>query len=736
MNLEKAKEILKEYFGYDSFRAGQDKIIENILSGKDAVGIMPTGAGKSICFQVPALLLEGITVVISPLISLMKDQVNSLTQAGVKAAYLNSSLTEKQYFTVLDNIKNDLYKIIYVAPERLLTEGFLEVLSGLKISMITIDEAHCISQWGQDFRPSYMQIVNFIDRLSPKPIISAFTATATELVKDDIINILNLKNPYVIITGFDRSNLYFEVQKPADKYKSLEIFLKDRKEDTGIIYCSTRDNVENVCKFLNEKGYEATRYHAGLSDAERKKNQEDFIYDIKKIIVATNAFGMGIDKSDVRFIVHFNMPRDIESYYQEAGRAGRDGTDAHCLLFYSGQDVRTNLYLIENSRDKIYESPEVERELKSRERERLKIMANYCHTSSCLRQYILNYFGEDAQDGCGNCGNCKTEFEEIDITVAAQKILSCVIKTKERFGIKMIIDVLRGSKNKRLTDLGLNKLSTYNIMSEADSFARDIVNFLILKEYLYTTNDEYPVLKLGNRAGKFLKEKQTLSMKITKSGKDAIEAPNSDDKPGKSKSKKTIGTHSVNPQILSELKALRFRLAKEQEVPAFIIFSDSSLIDMCMKMPQNEKEFLEVSGVGKQKLELYGAKFLEILSGKRESYNEIKQNADEPQVIDISAIGTFEESLTISAVADQINAVIMQRGKKISAVKLNKYLVEKGYLEAVEDEKGKRKIPTSRGKDLGITITEKTGFGGYTYYTNLFSQEAQRFIVENMKDII
>lgn len=733
MNLEKAKEILKEYFGYDSFRAGQDKIIENILSGKDAVGIMPTGAGKSICFQVPALLLEGITVVISPLISLMKDQVNSLTQAGVKSAYLNSSLTEKQYFTVLDNIKKDLYKIIYVAPERLLAEGFLEVLGSLKISMITIDEAHCISQWGQDFRPSYMQIVNFIDRLSTKPIISAFTATATELVKNDIINILNLKNPYVIVTGFDRSNLYFEVQKPADKYKALEVFLKGRKEDTGIIYCSTRDNVENVCKALNEKGYEATRYHAGLSDAERKKNQEDFIYDIKKIIVATNAFGMGIDKSNVRFIVHFNMPRDIESYYQEAGRAGRDGTDAHCLIFYSGQDVRTNLYLIENSKDKSYESLEVERELKSRERERLKIMANYCHTSSCLRQYILNYFGDDAQDGCGNCSNCKTEFEEIDISVAAQKVLSCVIKTKERFGIKMIIDVLRGSKNKRLTDLGLNKLSTYNIMSESDSFVRDIVNFLILKEYLCTTNDEYPVLKLGKHAGRFLKEKQALSMKITKS---AIEVPSSDDKSSKSKSKKTIGTHSVDPQILSELKALRFRLAKEQEVPAFIVFSDSSLIDMCMKMPQNENEFLEVSGVGKQKLERYGAKFLEILSRKREDYNEIEQNIDKPQIIDISAIGTFEESLTISAVADQINAVIMQSGKKISAVKLNKYLVEKGYLEPIEDEKGKRKIPTLKGKDLGITMTEKIGFGGYTYYTNLFSHEAQKFIVKNMKDII
>lgn len=743
MNLEKAKEILKEYFGYDTLRVGQDKIIENILSNKDVVGIMPTGAGKSICFQIPAMILEGITIVISPLISLMKDQVNSLTQVGIKAAYLNSSLTEKQYFTVLDNIRNGIYKIIYVAPERLLVNGFLETLKNLKISMITIDEAHCISQWGQDFRPSYMQIVDFIGKFPERPIISAFTATATSLVKDDIINILNLHNPYVLVTGFDRSNLYFEIQKPNDKYKALEDFLKDKKEESGIIYCSTRDNVENVCKYLNENGYEATRYHAGLSDKERRENQEDFIYDRSRIMVATNAFGMGIDKSNVTFVVHFNMPKDIESYYQEAGRAGRDGSEAHCLLLYSGQDVRTNLYMIENSKDRSYESIDSERELKARDRERLKIMSNYCHTSTCLRQYIINYFGEEVRDSCDNCSNCKTEFEEIDITVQAQKIISCVIKTRERFGTNMIIDILRGSKNKRILNLGLDKISTYNIMAETDAFSKEVVNFLILNNYLYTTNDEFPILKLGKFAGRFLKEKEAISMKVVKFNKAITNETPIDKKiSSKSKYKKTVDLHSVDANLLSSLKTLRLALATEQKVPAFLIFSDSTLIDMCIKMPQTEEEFLEVSGVGKQKLERYGAKFLELITSKKElgiienNQNENdKLTADEIKT-DFSEIKIFEEPVTISTIADQINVVIMQQGRKITAIKLNNWLVEEGYLEIIEEDENKRKSPTSKGEELGITSVEKKNFKEQSYYTNYFSKNAQKFIIDNFDELI
>lgn len=745
MNLEKAKDILKEYFGYDDLRSGQDKIIKNILSNKDVVGIMPTGAGKSICFQIPAMIFEGITIVISPLISLMKDQVNSLTQAGIKAAYLNSSLTESQYFTVLDNIRKGIYKIIYVAPERLLVNEFLETVKNLKVSMITIDEAHCISQWGQDFRPSYMQILDFIGKLPVKPIISAFTATATSLVKEDIINILNLQNPYVLVTGFDRSNLYFEVQKPDDRYKALEVFLKDRREDSGIIYCSTRDTVEKVCDYLNDKSYEATRYHAGLSDKERKENQEDFIYDRSKIMVATNAFGMGIDKSNVTFVVHFNMPKDLESYYQEAGRAGRDGSEAHCLLLYSGQDIRTNLYMIENSKDRNYESIEIERELKARDRERFKIMSSYCQTSTCLRQYILNYFGEDLKEDCGNCSNCKTEFEEIEITIPAQKIISCVIKTGERFGINMIIDILRGSKNKRIINMGLDKVSTYNIMSETDAFIKEVINHLIFNSFLYTTNDEFPILKLDKHAGRFLKEKESISMKIAKYHK-TKENDNSIDKKSsksknrttESKTKKTADLHSVDAKLLSSLKELRLSIALEQNMPAFVIFHDSTLIDMCMKMPQTEAELLEVSGVGKQKLERYGAKFLEVLTNKKLDNIEDKQienvenNFDEIKS-NLNEIKTFEEPVTISTIADQINVVLMQQGKKISAIKLNNWLVEKEYLEIIEENEIKRKSPTLKGIELGIISEEKKNFKGQIYYSVLFNQNAQNFIIENFE---
>lgn len=740
MHLEKANMILKEYFGYDSLRTGQDKIIENILSNRDVVGIMPTGAGKSICFQIPAMIFEGVTIVISPLISLMKDQVNSLTQIGIKAAYLNSSLTESQYFNVLDNMKRGEYKIIYVAPERLLVNGFLEIIKKLNISMLTIDEAHCISQWGQDFRPSYMQIIDFIDKLPVRPIVSAFTATATSIVKEDIINILNLHNPYVLVTGFDRSNLYFEVQKPDDKYKALERFLEDKKDESGIIYCSTRDNVEKVCDYLNDNDYEATRYHAGLSDRERKVNQEDFIYDRCKIMVATNAFGMGIDKSNVSFVVHFNMPKDLESYYQEAGRAGRDGSDAHCLLLYSGQDIRTNLYMIENSKDRNYENIEIERELKERDRERLKIMSNYCHTSSCLRQYILNYFGEDLSEDCGNCSNCRTEFEDVDITIPAQKIISCVIKTRERFGINMIIDILRGSKNKRIISMGLDKISTYNIMTETESFTKEIINYLILNDYLYTTNDEFPILRIGKFAGKFIKEKENLSMKVVKINRNIFDsASNEKSLRSKAKSKKTVNLHDVDAELLSRLKALRLSLAAEQKVPAFVIFPDSTLIDMCVKMPQTDKELLEVSGVGKLKLERYGNKFLDILTSKKAvnivEYNESSINESDETKMVLNEIKVFEEPVNISTIADQINIVLMQQGKKVTSIKLNNWLVEEGYLEVIEEDENKRKSPTIKGEELGITSIEKKNFKGQTYYSIFFNKNAQQFIVDNFNKV-
>jgi ATP-dependent DNA helicase RecQ len=470
--------ILKQYFGYDIFRPGQEELINDILAGKDVLGVMPTGAGKSLCFQVPALIMEGLTLIVSPLISLMKDQVNALNQSGAAAAYINSSLNEKQIHKALQNACNNLYKLIYVAPERLESYDFLDFARSANISMLTIDEAHCISQWGHDFRPSYSKIPEFIAKLQNRPVISAFTATATPHVRDDVINLLQLKEPTVLGTGFDRPNLYFEVKKPKDKFSELITFLQDKKEQSGIIYCSTRAAVEEVCDGLKQKGYNASRYHAGLSDLERHDNQDDFIYDRVQIMVATNAFGMGIDKSNVAFVLHYNMPKDMESYYQEAGRAGRDGSPADCVLLYSGQDVRTSLWLIENAREyERFDKPEGEisrEQILERDRARLREMTFYCSTYDCLRGYILKYFGETPPPYCGRCENCNTNFEATDVTVDAQKILSCVVRMRERYGVNLIIDTLRGSKNERILRLGLDRLSTYGICEQLANYKKKI----------------------------------------------------------------------------------------------------------------------------------------------------------------------------------------------------------------------------------------------------------------------
>ena len=398
--IQEAKKLLKQYFGYDEFRQGQEQLIEAALNGQDVLGIMPTGAGKSLCFQIPALMMDGITLVISPLISLMKDQVGTLNQAGIHAAFLNSSLTQGQYHTALKYAMQGRYKIIYVAPERLETEGFINFAlnSGVKISMLAVDEAHCVSQWGQDFRPSYLKILEFLKKLPYRPVLTAYTATATAEVRDDIMDILNLRDPFVLTTGFDRENLYYAVKRPRDKYRELLSYLKEKEEkmpgSSGIIYCLSRKNVEEVCYQLREDGFSVTRYHAGLSDEERKENQEDFIYDRKQIMVATNAFGMGIDKPDVRFVVHYNMPKNMESYYQEAGRAGRDGEPAECILYYAPIDNRTNRFLIENGEENEELDAITKQIVMERDWERLRQMTFYCYTKECLRHYILNYFGE------------------------------------------------------------------------------------------------------------------------------------------------------------------------------------------------------------------------------------------------------------------------------------------------------------------------------------------------------
>lgn len=606
-------QILKKYFGHTDFRTGQSELIDKILEQKNVLGIMPTGAGKSICYQVPALMFNGITLVISPLISLMKDQVNNLVQSGVKAAYLNSSLSAEQYAKVLNRAKEGQYKIIYVAPERLVTNEFIRFAEQINISMVTVDEAHCVSQWGQDFRPNYLKIVEFIDRLSYQPIISAFTATATKEVREDIICILRLKDPFTITTGFNRKNLYFEVQKPEHKLSALLKILRRKKEKSGIIYCSTRNTVEKVCQNLNQYGFSATRYHAGLSDNERHINQDDFIYDRRSIMVATNAFGMGIDKSNVAFVIHYNMPKNLESYYQEAGRAGRDGEPAECILLYNGQDVRTNQLLIDHSEDNTNLSTDMREEIKKKDRERLKIITFYCATNDCLRQYILKYFGESSSNFCGNCSNCNTNYETVDITVEAQKIISCIYRIDQQnraFGRNMIIDILHGRQNDRIRHLKLDSISTYGIMSDMPiNRIRSILDYLVENDYLCLTSDEYPVIKLTNQSLEFIRDQKLLFMKLP------IET--------KKPNKMNYPCYEDN-DLLAALKGLRRRFALEAHVPAYAIFSDASLRDMCRKLPHTKEEFLKVSGVGNAKMENYGDKFVELIKDYREKHQKLK----------------------------------------------------------------------------------------------------------------
>lgn len=602
-------EILKKYYGYDLFREGQEELIDSILSGRDTFGVMPTGAGKSVCFQVPALMLPGITLVISPLISLMKDQVGTLNQMGVHAAYLNSSLTSNQYRLALQYAKEGRYKIIYVAPERLLTEEFMEFSRQAKISMVSIDEAHCVSQWGQDFRPSYLKITSFIEQLSTRPIISAFTATATKEVKEDVIRLLQLKNAMVVSTGFDRKNLFFSVRTSKDKYKEVLNLLVEHPGESGIIYCATRKSVEEVCSNLEREGYLVTQYHAGLSDVERRNNQDDFIFDVKPIMVATNAFGMGIDKSNVKFVIHYNMPKNMESYYQEAGRAGRDGERAECILLYAPQDVVTNQFFIENNRENEELNGEMLEVIKERDRERLKQMTFYCFTNDCLRNYMLHYFGEQSEVFCGNCSNCLTEFETVDVTEISKNLIGCILECRERYGITVILDILRGSKSAKLQKNRLDSNSFYGKHEEVTiPRLRQILNHLILNQYLYLTNDEYPVLKVLEKAESIHKGEEQIRLKLSKER--VISKAEKKEKTKKEAKNKGSALASANQSLFEELRKLRMEIAKKEKMPPYIIFTDKTLLQMSTLIPTTKGEMLEVSGVGENKFEKYGKEFI------------------------------------------------------------------------------------------------------------------------------
>lgn len=617
-------QILKTYFGYDSFREGQGEIIDTILSGRDALAIMPTGAGKSLCYQVPALLLPGITLVVSPLISLMQDQVKSLNEAGIHAAYINSSLTEGQINKALSFAARGVYKIIYVAPERLETASFLSFALHTPISMVTVDEAHCISQWGQDFRPSYLKIIDFVEQLPGNPIISAFTATATEVVKNDITRILKLKNPNVVVTGFDRENLYYQVEHLTGKQKDIFIqnYIETHPNESGIIYCATRKNVDTLYEKLLKQGVSVTRYHAGMSNDIRKKSQDDFIYDRAQVVIATNAFGMGIDKSNVRFVIHYNMPQSMENYYQEAGRAGRDGEPAKCIILFSAQDVMISKLLLGSKDFEGMDFQEIE-QVKHQDSRRLQLMEGYCMTTSCLRNYILEYFGETTHQPCDNCGNCHQEFEELDMTLDAKWVVGCITEMRGRYGQALVIGTLLGSKKARLKDIGATSYNCYGqLENRTEADLRLLISQMIRMGYITQTEGEYSVLKAGNIADlqnkntkiiiKKFKEKEKIS--TTKKHKTPFKKDSFSASTESSSTDSTATNSSHNSALFEALRQLRLQIAKEESVPPYIVFTDRTLIDMCSKLPQNEDEMLNVSGVGQNKLKKYGQRFLQEIS--------------------------------------------------------------------------------------------------------------------------
>ena len=752
-------QILKKYFGYDSLREGQEELIDSALQGRDVLGIMPTGAGKSLCYQIPALMFSGITLVISPLISLMIDQVKALNQAGIHAAYINSSLTETQIAKALENARRGQYKIIYVAPERLETQEFVNFAECANISMVTVDEAHCISQWGQDFRPSYLKIVQFIKILPKRPIISAFTATATEVVKEDIQCVLGLCNPEVLATGFNRENLYFAVEMPKKKDTYILDYVTEHNSDSGIIYCSTRKNVEAVCDKLSKEGIAVTKYHAGLSNGERQQNQEDFIYDRSPVMVATNAFGMGIDKSNVRYVIHYNMPQSMENYYQEAGRAGRDGEPSECILLYSAQDVMINRFLLENKEQNTEFTPEERKAIRERDEERLSMMTSYCTTKNCLREYILRYFGEQGEKECGNCSNCQKEFEELDVTKEARKIIECVLELRQRYGINVIAGTLRGDNRAKLREYHVADYSSFGALKELTETAiKEIMEQMMAEQLLFRTNDKYALVKVTRLGREWMEGESRILLKKAKEDNFAKAALNSSQPTVKTKQRKSDILNSRGLELFDLLRELRTTIAREENVPPYLVFSDKTLVDMCVKLPFTKEEILSVSGVGENKSQKYGDRFTnqiqtftngekeklyfgeveEVLSSTEHSRTEKRNGKTKTAKQDFFLTAEqaiefpYEEKYLVTEIAEQLNRLRdPDTTKKITGAEIFRFIMSEELASQTFYGRMPKKEVLEKGVLAGLFLGPRISKTGTEYQDIYYNEQAQSMIVEH-----
>ena len=744
-------ETLKRYFGYDSFRPGQEEIVSALLAGRDALAIMPTGAGKSLCYQVPALLLPGLTLVISPLISLMQDQVKGLNAAGIHAAFINSSLTETQIARALDLAAEGSYKLVYVAPERLESPVFRSFAAGADISMVTVDEAHCISQWGQDFRPSYLKILDFIDSLPRRPIVSAFTATATREVKDDIVCTLRLHDPKVLVTGFDRPNLYFQVERTRRKDDFVIQYLRDHPGESGIIYCATRKNVDKLQELLTEYGFAATKYHAGLSAEARRKNQNDFIYDTAPVIVATNAFGMGIDKSNVRFVLHYNMPQSMENYYQEAGRAGRDGLPSQCVLLFSAQDVIINKFLLDKKDFAEMDDEEADL-LRQRDLQRLQTMERYCQTTECLRNYILAYFGEHPTAPCGNCGSCNNDFDEVDMTDAAKWMINCVAELRGRYGKAILFGTLQGANRARLRELGAERFKSYGRMKDTPRETLERLLAQLLEDgYLVQSDDQYAVLHIGDITP--LKAGGQVLVKLPPQRE-----PEQARAPKPKRRSPMDALTSAGLELFNQLRQLRFDTAQREGLPPYVVFGDKSLVDMCLRAPRRAEDMLGIYGMGERKYEKYGAAFFAVIDAYRADHPDAVLSLDPPApepekplpsekkkkppkaerpafylTAEDARSFNFQDSYTGAELKAALIEAAGDPDVKAPTIKeIDEWLLAQRLIGMERlPTKGFYYVPTPAGVDAGLRSEDKVSARGTPYSVLLFTPEAQRMVVEH-----